>query len=75
MSWSKRIRTFHRWVSVIFTLFVLANFAVMPLGNEPLGMAIGMATLIPLNLLLVSGLYLFVLPYTKWGRLGTDPNP
>lgn len=63
MSWNKRLRGFHRWLSVVFTLFVGANFAVMPLENEPLGMAVGGLTLIPLVLLMATGLYLFVLPY------------
>ncbi len=65
MKWKHWIRQFHRWVSLVFMLAVLANFAVMPLGNEALGMAVGGLTLIPLVLLMASGLYLFVLPYTK----------
>jgi hypothetical protein len=56
-------RQLHRWICVIFTAAVLANVAVMPLGDETLGMAVGGLTLIPLVLLLVTGLYLFVLPY------------
>lgn len=60
---SVSMRQLHRWISVAFTLAVLTNFAVMPLGNEALGMAVGGLTLIPLLLLLVTGLYLFALPY------------
>ncbi len=56
-------RTLHRWLSMLFTLCVLANFAVMPIGNEQLGMAVGGFTLIPLILLMITGLYLFALPY------------
>lgn len=55
------IRKFHRWLSVAFTLLVLANFALM--GQEPVAMWVGAATLVPLFALLFTGLYLFVLPY------------
>ena len=63
MSWTSRTREFHRWLSVAFTLCVLANFAVMPLGSEAIGMAVGGFTLVPLALLMITGQYLFVLPY------------
>lgn len=65
MIWHQRARVLHRWLSMTFTLCVVANFAVMPLGNEALGMAVGGLTLIPLLLLMATGLYLFALPY--WG--------
>lgn len=55
------IRQFHRWVSIIFTLTVAANFAVMAVGTPPA--FIVYAPLLPLFLLLFSGLYMFVLPY------------
>ncbi len=62
------MRTVHRWFSMVFTLCVFANFAVMPLDNEPLGMAVGGLTLIPLLMLMATGLYLFVLPYLRPGK-------
>ena len=55
------IRQFHRWVSIVFTLTVLANFAAMTQGPPPPW--ITYSPLLPLALLLFSGLYLFVLPY------------
>jgi hypothetical protein len=58
---SKRIRQFHRWVSIVFTLTVLANFAAMTQGQPPA--VITYSPLPPLFLLLFSGLYLFALPY------------
>ena len=65
MNWSKWIRQFHRWVSIAFTLTVIANFAAMSQGPPP-----PWVTYSPLPflfLLLLSGLYLFVLPYAaKW---------
>ena len=62
---SAKIRHLHRWISAAFTLAVLANFAVMPLGDEQLSMTVGGLTLIPLILLLLTGLYLLVLPFTR----------
>ena len=57
------IRQFHRWISLIFTLTVIANFACIGfLGTPPAWVTY--APLLPLFLLLFSGLYLFVLPYT-----------
>lgn len=59
------IRQVHRWLSITFTLCVIANFIV--LGKEPIAFWVGIFTLLPLALLLLSGLYLFAMPYTaKW---------
>ena len=61
------MRQFHRWLSIAFTVAVLANFLVM--GREPIALWVGVLTLIPLFLLLFTGLYLFALPYTAtWRR-------
>ena len=62
MNWNASIRTFHRWTSIVFTLTVAANFAVYATGRTP-GAAITYAPLPPLFLLLITGLYLFILPY------------
>jgi hypothetical protein len=61
MNWNKSVRRVHRWLSIIFTLTVLANFATMALGEPPAWVVY--SPLLPLFLLLFSGLYLFVLPY------------
>ena len=59
------IRQTHRFLSIVFTLTVLANFAAMTRGQPPAW--ITYSPLLPLFLLLFSGLYLFVLPYSaKW---------
>ena len=55
------IRQIHRWLSLIFTVTVIANFATMAFGQPPLWVVY--APLPPLFLLLFSGLYLFALPY------------
>ena len=62
---NKWIRQTHRWVSIIFTLTVIANFVALSRGTPPDWVTY--SPLLPLALLLFSGLYLFVLPYaTKW---------
>ena len=65
MNWSHWIRQTHRWLAIAFTLTVVANFAAMTQGPPPAWVTY--SPLLPLALLLFSGLYLFVLPYaTKW---------
>lgn len=64
MNWNSGIRQFHRWVSVAFTLTVIANFVArgMNPGVEP-PMWITLSPLAPLALLFLTGAYLFALPY------------
>ena len=62
---SSWIRQFHRWISIAFTATVLANFIVRAKGEPPAWVTY--SPLLPLALLLLTGLYLLVLPYTvKW---------
>jgi len=68
VNWNNSIRQIHRWLSIIFTICVIANFVV--LGRETLALYVGLFTLLPLALLLFTGLYLFVLPYTVRWRSG-----
>ncbi|MDG2530561.1 hypothetical protein [Caulobacter endophyticus] len=56
------IRQSHRWLSIAFTLGVLTYIVVMSMLGQPAAW-VGLLALIPLILLLVSGLYLFALPY------------
>lgn len=65
---SKRIRQFHRWVSIAFTLGVLTYIIAMTQGEPPAWL--GLFALVPLILLLVTGLYMFVLPYAARWRGG-----
>jgi hypothetical protein len=59
------VRQAHRWVSMVFTLTVLANFVAMSQGQPPAWVTY--SPLLPLALLMFSGLYLFALPYAvKW---------
>ena len=59
------VRQFHRWVSIAFTVTVIANFVAMSQGAPPAWVTY--SPLLPLALLLFTGLYLFALPYlTRW---------
>ena len=57
-AWTRQI---HRWTSIAFTLTVIANFAFMTRGTPPA--LVTYSPLVPLALLLFTGLYLFALPY------------
>ncbi|TGR29083.1 MULTISPECIES: hypothetical protein [unclassified Mesorhizobium] len=72
MDWSKGIRQAHRWLSMIFTITVAANFATMAFGQPPAWVVY--SPLPPLFLLLFSGLYMFVLPYVAKGRVAQRAN-
>jgi hypothetical protein len=64
------VRQIHRWLSIAFTLTVIANFVAMGLGEPPVWVVY--SPLPPLFLLLFSGLYMFVLPYTAGRRAGAQ---
>ena len=66
MNWSKWIRQTHRWVAIVFTVTVIANFVALAQGTPPPW--ITYSPLPPLAFLLFTGLYMFVLPYTAKGR-------
>jgi len=65
------IRQIPRWVAIAFTVTVIANFIVLAKGTPPPWVTY--SPLLPLTLLLFSGLYLFALPYVaNWrSRRGT----
>ena len=65
MSWNKWVRQIHRWLSIAFTVAVIVAFVA--LRQEQPVVWVSYLPLLPLALLLLTGLYLFVLPYaTKW---------
>jgi hypothetical protein len=65
LNWNKWIRQTHRWLSIAFTVAVIVNIVAM--GQEQPAVWVGFLALLPLALLLFTGLYLFVLPYgAKW---------
>ena len=69
-----RTRQIHRWTSIVFTVTVIANFVAMALGSGAPPPWITYPPLPPLFLLLLTGLYLFVLPYrSRSGVRGQTP--
>ena len=69
MSWNTGVRQTHRWLSVAFTVTVIANFVALAQGGGQMPPPwVTYAPLLPLGLLWLSGMYLFVLPYTAKGR-------
>ena len=67
MSWNAWVRQIHRWMSIIFTVTVIANFVALARGGGAPPPWVTYSPLVPLAFLLFTGLYLFVLPYlTRW---------
>lgn len=59
------VRQIHRWLSVAFTAAVIINIVAMM--REQQAVWVGLLALLPLVLLMLTGLYMFVLPYAaKW---------
>ncbi len=55
------IRRSHRWLSIFFTLTVIANFVALFAGQQMDWLTY--LPLLPLFLLMFSGLYMFFRPY------------
>ena len=66
MNWQKFWRKFHRITSLVFTAMVIVNFTAIGIGSH--AEWVGFLAVPPLLLLLPSGIYLFILPYTKKGK-------
>src|SRR3954470_22099619 len=65
LNWNMRIRQIHRWLSIAFTVAVVVNMIAMM--QEKQAVWVGLLALFPLILLLLTGLYMFMLPYAaKW---------
>ena len=61
MDWNRFIRVTHRWMSIVFTVAVIATFIALS-QKEPI-VWVSYVPLFPLAVLFVTGLYLFALPY------------
>lgn len=69
MNWNEGIRQTHRWVSIILTVTIIANFAALARGAGMPPPWITYSPLPPLAVLMLTGLYMFALPYAvKWRR-------
>jgi hypothetical protein len=68
---SKWIRQTHRWVSMLFMATVVLNIVVMSMnpGQQPPNVVV-YSPLLPLFLLMLTGLYMFMLPYAVRWRSG-----
>ena len=65
MTLSKLIRQTHRWLAIVFTLIVIANFVAFGMGYAIEWLYY--LPLPPLFLMIATGLYMFALPYAaKW---------
>ena len=65
LNWNTWVRQIHRWLSIAFTVAVIVN--IVALVQEQQAVWVGLLALLPLALLMLTGLYLFVLPYAaKW---------
>ena len=66
MSFNQWMRQIHRWLAIVFTLTVIANFVVMSQGTPPMWLTY--SPLPPLFLMMATGLYMFALPYAARRR-------
>ena len=68
---SHRVRQIHRWLSIAFTVTVIANLVAMARGGGAMPPPwVTYSPLLPLAVLQITGLYLFVLPYVARWRHG-----
>jgi hypothetical protein len=73
MTLGKLIRQTHRWLAIAFTLVVIANFVAFGMGYAIAWLYY--LPLPPLFLMILTGLWMFALPYAaKWrvSRVGTE---
>jgi len=61
MNWNRLIRQGHRWLPIAFTATVIINIVAMAMEMQVVW--VGLLALFPLILLMISGLYMFALPY------------
>jgi hypothetical protein len=70
LNWNKRVRQIHRWVAIVFTVTVIVTFVALA-QDEPL-VWVSYVPLLPLALLLFTGLNMFALPYLAKRRARPD---
>ncbi|MEV0725878.1 hypothetical protein AB0I37_24250 [Micromonospora purpureochromogenes] len=68
MNANKWVRQIHRWLAIAFTVTVIVTFVA--LAQEDPVVWVSYVPLLPLALLLFTGLYLFALPYLGRRRSG-----
>ena len=65
---NRSLRQIHRWTSIVFTVSIIVTIVAL-VQEEPL-VWVSYVPLFPLAVLLLTGLYLFALPYTTGRRPG-----
>ncbi|MFG1794666.1 hypothetical protein [Nocardia sp. NPDC049149] len=70
MNWNKRIRQFHRWVAIVFTVTVVLTVVVLAVQGPEW---VSYVPLLPLALLAFSGIYLLVRWYRTSRRSSSSP--
>jgi hypothetical protein len=68
---NKLVRQIHRWLSMAFTVTVIANFVARAKGHP--ADWVRYSPLPPIALLLLTDLYWFVLPYARKPHGGPHP--
>jgi cellulose synthase/poly-beta-1,6-N-acetylglucosamine synthase-like glycosyltransferase len=68
LNWNNWVRQIHRWLSIASTAAVVVN--VVAMVQEKQAVWVGVLALLPLALLLFTGLYLLALPYAATWRSG-----
>ena len=63
MHWNQWTRQLHRWLSIAFTLTVIANFVQIARGGGNPPNWVTYSPLVPLAFLFLTGSWLFLLPY------------
>jgi hypothetical protein len=63
---SRSLRRIHRWTSVVFVVTILVT--IVALAQEEPVVWVSYVPLIPLAVLLLTGMYLFALPYVTRRR-------
>lgn len=66
MTFAKLNRTAHRWLGMLLVVLTLANIIAYATGNAMDWLTY--SPLVPLFLLMPSGLYMFILPYLSRAR-------
>ncbi len=69
MNWSKWVRQIHRWTSIAFTVTVIICFVALAVS---LPFWVFYVPLLPLFLLMFTGLYMFALPYATKRRTALE---
>ena len=75
MTWNNGIRKVHRWTSIVFTAAVIYVTVLVNTGGQEPAEWVYVLPLLPLGVLLLTGLYLFILPYAARLRGRSTGSP